>query len=96
MLRILDATVPIEIETETGGAWDRYVLRITAGSAEISPTDAEGDVALTRRQLAVWYAGGYRTVASAHMAGIRATTEKTLAALIRTTTDLEPWLPDHF
>lgn len=91
----LNATVPIEIENENG-AWDRYVLQITAGSAEISPTHTEGKVTLTRRQLAVWYAGGYRTVASARMAGVRAASEKALATLIRSTTELEPWLPDHF
>lgn len=92
----LNATVPIEIENENGGTWDRYVLRITAGSAEISPTHAESEVTLTRRQLAVWYAGGYRTVTSARMAGVRAVSDKTLATLIRSTADLEPWLPDHF
>lgn len=92
----LDATVPIEIESENGGAWDRYVLRITAGSAEISPTRIEGEVSFTRRQLAVWYAGGYRTVTSARMAGVRAGSEQALATLIRSTAELEPWLPDLF
>ncbi|MGP3950900.1 GNAT family N-acetyltransferase [Streptomyces sp. 7N604] len=92
----LNANVPIEIENENGGAWDRYFLRITTGSAEISPTHTEGKVTLTRRQLAVWYAGGYRTVTSARMAGVRAASEKPLATLIRSTTELEPWLPDHF
>ncbi|WP_373869505.1 sterol carrier protein domain-containing protein [Sphaerisporangium rufum] len=62
----------------------------------MKPTNAEGEAALTRRQLAAWYAGGYRTLASARIAGLRATSDKALAILIRSTTDLEPWLPDHF
>jgi predicted acetyltransferase len=92
----LNATVPIEIENENENAWDRYLLQVTAGSAEINPTHAESKVTLTRRQLAVWYAGGYRTATSARMDGINAVSEKALATLVRCTTDLEPWLPDHF
>lgn len=92
----LDATVPIEIESDSGGSWDRYLLQITAGSAEINPTNAEGTVRFTRGQLAVWYAGGYRTAASARMAGIRAASDSALITLIRSTAELEPWLPDHF
>jgi predicted acetyltransferase len=96
----LDATVPIEIEieieNENGDAGDRYVLHITGGSAEISPTQTESEVTLTRGQLAVWYAGGYRTATSARLAGIRTISDTALAILIRGTTDLEPWLPDHF
>lgn len=92
----LDATVPIQIETAHGGSCDRYLLRITEGSAELNPTNTEGTVTFTRRQLAVWYAGGYRTVTSARMAGVRAKSQEALATLIRSTTELEPWLPDHF
>ncbi|WP_455351337.1 GNAT family N-acetyltransferase [Streptomyces sp. SYSU K217416] len=92
----IDATVPIEIESENGGAWDRYTLRITDGSAEIDSTIDESKVSFTRRQLAVWYAGGYRTVTSARMSGVRAGSEQALATLIRSTAQLEPWLPDHF
>ncbi|MEV6983237.1 sterol carrier protein domain-containing protein [Sphaerisporangium sp. NPDC051017] len=92
----LTATVPVAIESENGGNWERYILRVADGSAEITPAHVEGTVTLTRRQLAVWYAGGYRSVASARMAGVQAVSEEALAALIRCTTDLEPWLPDHF
>lgn len=92
----LDTTVRIEIESENGDAWDRYVLQVTAGSAEISPTHIAGEVSFTRRQLAVWYAGGYRSVTSARMAGVRAGSEEALATLIRSTSEREPWLPDHF
>lgn len=92
----VDATVRIEIEGKDGDASDRYVLRVADGSAEFSPTQAEGEVTLTRGQLAVLYAGGYRTTTSAALAGVRASSEKALAMLVRCTTDLEPWLPDHF
>ncbi|MGH3869945.1 MAG: GNAT family N-acetyltransferase [Pseudonocardiaceae bacterium] len=91
----LDATVPIEIESENGGAWDRYLLRIAGGSAEIGSTRVASRVAFTRRQLAVWFAGGYRTVTAARMAGVPGS-EDFLATLIRSTAELEPWLPDHF
>ncbi|MET8681971.1 GNAT family N-acetyltransferase [Streptomyces sp. NPDC004647] len=92
----IDTTVPIEIESENGDAWDRYVLQVTAGSAEISPTHIEGGVSFTRKQLAVWYAGGYRTVTSARMAGVLAGSDEALLTLIRSTVEREPWLPDHF
>ena len=68
----------------------------TRPRAEIVPTHVEGQVALTRRQLAVWYAGGYWSTASARMAGVHAVSEKALAALVRSTAQFEPWLPDHF
>jgi predicted acetyltransferase len=92
----IDVTVPIEIESENGDAWDRYVLRLADGSAEIESTSAEGKVSLTRRQFAVWYAGGYRTAAAARLSGVRVRSEEALTSLIRSTADLEPWLPDHF
>jgi predicted acetyltransferase len=72
----IDATVPIEIESEKGSAWDRYLLRITGGSAEIGSTRIESKVTFTRMQLAVWFAGGYRTVTSARMAGVRTGSER--------------------
>ncbi|WP_228982250.1 enhanced intracellular survival protein Eis [Streptomyces sp. DH12] len=110
MLRILDVpdairlrgwpadlatAVPIEIENETA-AWDRWMLRIQNANAEITPTHDEGQVTFSRRQLAVWYAGGYRSTTSARMAGVHAKSEKALATLIRSTAQFEPWLPDHF
>ncbi|WP_225828515.1 GNAT family N-acetyltransferase [Streptomyces naphthomycinicus] len=91
----LTAAVPIEIENETGD-WGRWMLQMKAGEAEIGPTQVEGQASFTRRQLAVWYAGGYRSTPSARMAGVRATSDKALSTLIRSTTELEPWLPDHF
>ncbi|MEU5583061.1 GNAT family N-acetyltransferase [Streptomyces huasconensis] len=91
----LTTAVPIEIENETGD-WTRWMLQVKAGEAEIAPTQIEGQVSFTRRQLAVWYAGGYRSTPSARMAGVRATSDKALSTLVRSTTDFEPWLPDHF
>ncbi|MFI6055947.1 enhanced intracellular survival protein Eis [Streptomyces violascens] len=92
----LTTAVPIEIENERGDASDRWMLHLKAGAAEIVPTRVEGQVAFTRRQLAVWYAGGYRSAASASMTGIHAASEKALATLVRSTAEFEPWLPDHF
>ncbi|MGW0315455.1 GNAT family N-acetyltransferase [Streptomyces flavidovirens] len=92
----LTTAVPIEIENETGNSWDRWMFQVKAGAAEITPTHIEEQVTFTRRQLAVWYAGGYRSATSARMAGVHAVSEKALATLVRSTTDLEPWLPDHF
>ncbi|MEU2428418.1 GNAT family N-acetyltransferase [Streptomyces sp. NPDC007861] len=91
----LTTAVPMEIENETDG-WGRWMLQIKAGAAEIVPTHVEGQVTFTRRQLAVWYAGGYRSTTSAHMAGVHAVSEKALANLVRSTAQFEPWLPDHF
>ncbi|MFE4832182.1 sterol carrier protein domain-containing protein [Streptomyces sp. NPDC056672] len=87
--------VPIEIENENGDR-GRWMLQITAGAAEIVPTRVQGQVTFTRRQLAVWYADGYRSTTSARMAGVHAVSEETLATLVRSTTEFEPWLPDHF
>ncbi|MET8406016.1 GNAT family N-acetyltransferase [Streptomyces sp900116325] len=91
----LTTAVPMEIENETGG-WGRWMLQIKAGAAEIVPTHVEAQVIFTPRQLAVWYAGGYRSTTSARMAGVHAVSEKALATLVRSTAQFEPWLPDHF
>ncbi|MFJ3495700.1 enhanced intracellular survival protein Eis [Streptomyces sp. NPDC086091] len=91
----LTTVVPVEIETETGD-WSRWMFQVKAGAADITPTQVVGQVALTRRQLAVWYAGGYRSTTSAHLAGVRATSQNALTALVRSTTQFEPWMPDHF
>ncbi|WP_345616619.1 GNAT family N-acetyltransferase [Streptomyces ziwulingensis] len=111
MLRILDPqeavrlrgwpaadeiTMPLEIEGENGGTWDRYLLKVKDGAGQLTKTHAAGEVRLTLRQLAVWYAGGYRTAASAHLAGITARSKEALTGLIHVTTEHEPWLPDHF
>ncbi|QNE75501.1 GNAT family N-acetyltransferase [Streptomyces finlayi] len=91
----LSTALSIEIENETGD-WNRWTLQVKNGAAELAPTHVEGQVSLTRRQLAAWYAGGYRSTTSARMAGVHAISEKSLATLVRATTEFEPWLPDHF
>ncbi|WP_217236448.1 enhanced intracellular survival protein Eis [Streptomyces sp. AC555_RSS877] len=92
----LDVTIPIGVGQENGDAYDRYLLHISSGAAELHPTSIESQIRLTRRQAAVWYAGGYRSTAAARMSGVQATSPHELAALIRSTTEHESWLPDHF
>ncbi|MET3988062.1 hypothetical protein [Streptomyces sp. PvR034] len=51
----LTTAVPIEIEIEDeAGNWGRWMFQVNAGAAEIIPTHVEGQVSLTRCQLAVW------------------------------------------
>lgn len=111
MLRILDLheavrlrgwpaddeiAMSLEVEGENGDTWDQYLLEVKDGAGQLTKTHAVGEVRLTRRQLAVWYAGGYRTAASARLAGVAARSEEALIELIRTAADHEPWLSDHF
>ncbi|MCT9093466.1 GNAT family N-acetyltransferase [Streptomyces sp. ASQP_92] len=91
----LTAAVPIEIENEAG-EWGRWMFQVKTGEAEIAPTRVEGQVFFTRRQLAVWYAGGYRSTTSARLAGVHAVSDRALTTVVRSTTEFEPWLPDHF
>ncbi|HEY9327226.1 MAG TPA: GNAT family N-acetyltransferase [Streptomyces sp.] len=91
----LTTASPIEIENESGD-WGRWMFQVKDGAAELVPTRVKGQVSFTRRQLAVWYAGGYRSTASARMAGVHALSGEGLATVVRSTTELEPWLPDHF
>jgi hypothetical protein len=87
--------MPVEIVNDAGD-WNRWMLHIKAGAADIVPTNVHGQVTLTWRQLADWYAGGYRSTTSARMAGVRAVSEKVLATLVHSTSQFEPWMPDHF
>jgi predicted acetyltransferase len=91
----LDLTIPIELDGDPGDPPEQFTLRISSGAADVAPTTLEAAVRLTRRQLAVWYAGGYRTTTAAALAGVRGE-PRALATLIRTTAEREPWLPDHF
>ncbi|WCD91171.1 hypothetical protein KPP03845_200132 (plasmid) [Streptomyces xanthophaeus] len=110
MLRILDIpeavrlrgwptdlaiAVPMEIESESGGKSDTYLLEVKDGTGQITKTRAHGEIQLTRGQLAVWYAGGYQTANAARLAGVAATSDEALTQLIRATSDLEAWLPEH-
>lgn len=91
----LDITIPLEVTTDTGDTTERFILRITAGKGELAPSACDGRLRLTRRQFAVWYAGGYRTVTAATVAGVRGDPQE-LARFVLATTDREPWLPEHF
>lgn len=92
----LSITVPVDIEGEDKGNWNQYLLEVKDGTGQLTKTHTAGEVRLTRRQLAVWYAGGYRTPATARLAGVTAKSDQALSSLIRTTAHHEPWLPDHF
>ncbi|MEU7665816.1 sterol carrier protein domain-containing protein [Streptomyces lincolnensis] len=91
----LDTAMPLAIESQDGENWDQYLLEIKGGTGQITKTHTTSEARLTRRQLAVWYAGGYRTATAARLAGVEATSDEALCRLIRTT-EHEPWLPDHF
>ncbi|MFL4909453.1 enhanced intracellular survival protein Eis [Streptomyces sp. MMS24-I2-30] len=91
----LDLALPIEVVTEDGNATQRFVLRITGGEGQLEPTARTGKLTLTRGQIAVWYAGGYRSVAAAEIAGVRGD-PRALAQLLTATADREPWLADYF
>ncbi len=92
----VDVTIPIELESDAEGDYTPYVLEVQNSQAHLTASDGHHtQIRLTRGQLATWYAGGYRTPASARLAGVTATCPEALTRLIRTTTDREPWLPDH-
>ncbi|MFJ3658372.1 sterol carrier protein domain-containing protein [Streptomyces nigra] len=91
----VDIAIPVAIESENGETWDQYLLEVKGGAAQIAKAHTAGEVRLTRRQLTVWYAGGYRTATAARLAGVDARSEAALKRLM-CTTEYEPWLPDHF
>ncbi|WP_395108333.1 enhanced intracellular survival protein Eis [Actinomadura sp. SCN-SB] len=92
---VLDTTIPMEVVNEAGTGADRFTLRITNGAGDLEPSSAAGRCRLTRRQFAVWYAGGYRTTTAAALAGVDGD-PAAIADLIHATSDREPWLPEHF
>jgi Prokaryotic acetaldehyde dehydrogenase, dimerisation/Sterol carrier protein domain len=91
----LDVTIPLDVTTDTDGTTERSTLRITAGKGELTPSACDGRLRLTRRQFAVWYAGGYRNATAATLAGVRGDPQE-VARLVLATSDREPWLPEHF
>ncbi|WP_331744698.1 GNAT family N-acetyltransferase (plasmid) [Streptomyces sp. NBC_01136] len=91
----VDLTLPIEVVGEDGKATDRFILRIAGGEGDMTPTTREGQLTLTRGQIAVWYAGGYRSVAGAGLAGVGGS-PRALAQFLKATADREPWLADYF
>jgi predicted acetyltransferase len=86
----LNATIPIEVVDDTTGhagpTPEHYTLRIADGEADLEPSSVLGRCTLTRRQFAVWYAGGYRTATAAALAGLDGD-PSTIADLIQATTD---------
>lgn len=91
----LDLALPLGLVTEDGERTRRYTLRVAAGTGELAPSSGEAHLTLTRRQFAVWYAGGYRTAPAALLAGVRGDPQE-VARLVRATADREPWLPEYF
>ena len=91
----LALSLPLEIEGDPGGPGGRFVLRVDSGAGALVPDARAGRVRLTRRQFAVWYAGGYRNATAAAMAGVLGDSHD-LASLVNATNEREPWLPDHF
>jgi hypothetical protein len=74
----------------------RYLLRIRAGTGDLTPTPDEGHVTFTTGQFAVWYAGGWRSPETARLSGVHTRSDAALAGLLKATAGEAPWLPDHF
>ncbi|WP_244419053.1 GNAT family N-acetyltransferase [Streptomyces hygroscopicus] len=91
----VDLALPIEIVTEDGTNTERFVLQVSGGEGELTPTIREGQLTLSRGQFAVWYAGGYRSASAAALAGVHGD-PAVLARLLTATADREPWLGDFF
>ncbi|MFE0055411.1 GNAT family N-acetyltransferase [Streptomyces sp. NPDC059003] len=91
----VDLALPIEVVTEDRESTERFMLQISGGKGELTPTTREGQLTLTRGQFAVWYAGGYRSTAAAALAGVDADPAP-LARLLMATAEREPWLADYF
>ncbi|MFF2148774.1 enhanced intracellular survival protein Eis [Kitasatospora sp. NPDC058190] len=92
----LDLRIGIEIGTRDGSGQDHYLLEITKGTAQLTPASpADTEVAFTRAQFTLWYAGAFGSTAAALLAGVCGAPEA-LTALIRATCEREPWLTEHF
>ncbi|MEU5757255.1 GNAT family N-acetyltransferase [Streptomyces sp. NPDC047829] len=91
----LDFTLTLEID-RPGTKPRTYQLHVQDGAVDVSPTPATPCIRLTAGQLAVWYAGGYRSAAAARLGGVNATSPSHLETLIRAAAAREPWLPDQF
>src|SRR4051812_10781424 len=86
----LTADLPLTI-TEGTGRSRAYTLSIDGGKGRLLPNGQHppGACTMTMRQLAVWYAGGYRTATAATLAGVDGTREA-VTALVALTCDREP------
>lgn len=91
-----DLATTLILEVIDGGP-QRFALHLQRGQGDVDDAGSGGpQITLTRRQLAAWYAGAYRSTSSARAAGIQAASLQTLVDFIGATVDLEPWMPDHF
>lgn len=91
----VDLVLPLDVVPENGQEAERYTLRIAEGRGELTPGGGAAHLILTRGQFAVWYAGGYRSAASAALTGIDGD-PASIARLLMATGDREPWLADYF
>lgn len=91
----VDLVLPLDVVSENGQEAERYTLRITECRGELTPGGGAAHLILTRGQFAVWYAGGYRSAASAALAGVDGE-PASIARLLVATGDREPWLADYF
>jgi predicted acetyltransferase len=109
MLRILDASkavnlrgwprelelaLPLTLTSPTGDS--SFTLHVVGGQAELETAPgSKPRLVLTEQQFAVWYAGGYRSAASALLDGVEGSAED-VARLVAATCGNEPWLPEYF
>lgn len=91
----LDLTLPIEITDRVDQPAERFALRIHAGEGELEPSTRGSEIRLSRGQFAVWYAGGYRSAATAGLAGVRGA-PAAVARLVHATSGHAPWLSEYF
>ncbi|MEU4030630.1 GNAT family N-acetyltransferase [Streptomyces anulatus] len=94
----LDLALPLTLHTDADSpaAPAPMLLRITSGTGDLTPhSGGRNELALTHRQFAHWYAGGYRTPASALLDGVRGE-PRSIARLVRATAEREPWMPEYF
>lgn len=92
----LDLTLPLTLRADDDSPSAPLLLRITSGVGDLTPHSGKRhELALTDRQFAHWYAGGYRTPAAALLDGVRGE-PRSVAQLVRATADREPWMPEYF
>ncbi|MFJ4741152.1 enhanced intracellular survival protein Eis [Streptomyces sp. NPDC088775] len=92
----LDLALPLALRGDHNGPPSPMLLRVTAGTGDLTPhPGARHGLVLTSRQFAHWYAGGYRTPAAALLDGVHGE-PRSVAQLVRATTDREPWMSEYF
>lgn len=93
----LDGAVTIALTpAKKASGPEQFTVVFAHGEAHVEPATGPADVTMTHRQLAAWYAGSYRSAASALLTGVCADSQQALATLLTAAGDAEPWLPDHF